>query len=132
MFTGLIADLGRVHQREDVDGGMRLVVATRLADELQAGDSIALSGVCLTAATVEDRRFSAEAMNETLARTSLLELAAGAMVNLELALRAGDRLGGHLVQGHVDAVGAVSSVATAGFARIVEVEATEELLRYVV
>ena len=132
MFTGLIADVGRVERREDAGGGVRLLIATRLADELSAGDSIAVSGVCLTAAGVEDGRFTAEAMNETLLRSSLAGLQVGSMVNLELALRAGDRLGGHLVQGHVDGVGTVSAVTADGFARVVTVEVPEGLLRYVV
>ena len=132
MFTGLIADLGRVERREDADGGVRLLIATRLADELSRGDSIAVSGVCLTAAAVDDGRFTAEAMNETLARSSLSGLQAGSIVNLELALRAGDRLGGHLVQGHVDAVGTVASVEPDGFARVLTVEVPGALLRYVV
>src|SRR5437588_5423016 len=121
MFTGLIADVGRVERREDADGGVRLLIATRIADELSSGDSIAVSGVCLTAAGVEDGRFTAEAMNETLLRSSLAGLQVGSMVNLELALRAGDRLGGHLVQGHVDGVGTVSAVTADGFARVVTV-----------
>jgi riboflavin synthase len=132
MFTGLIADVGRVERREDADGGVRLLVATRLAGELSPGDSISLSGVCLTAAEVEDGRFTAEAMNETLVRSSLAGLQVGSMVNLELAVRAGDRLGGHLVQGHVDGLGTVSSVAPDGFARVLTVEVPEVLLRYVV
>ena len=132
MFTGLIADLGRVERREDADGGARLLIATGLAPELRPGDSIAVSGVCLTAAAVDDGRFTAEAMNETLARSSLSGLQAGSIVNLELALRAGDRLGGHLVQGHVDAVGTVASVEPDGFARVLTVEVPGALLRYVV
>jgi riboflavin synthase len=132
MFTGLIADVGRVERREDADGGVRLLIATPIADELSAGDSISVSGVCLTAAGVEDGRFTAEAMNETLLRSSLAGLQVGSMVNLELALRAGDRLGGHLVQGHVDGVGTVSAVTADGFARVVTVEVPEALLRYVV
>jgi riboflavin synthase len=132
MFTGLIADVGRVERREAADGGVRLVVATRIADELSPGDSIAVSGVCLTAAGVEDGRFTAEAMNETLLRSSLAGLQIGSKVNLELALRTGDRLGGHFVQGHVDGVGSVASSIPDGFARVVAVEAPETLLRYVV
>ena len=132
MFTGLVADVGLLERHEDVEGGVRLTVATSLADELQRGDSIALSGVCLTATEVEDGRFAVEAMNETLARSSLAGMRSGAHVNLELALRAADRLGGHLVQGHVDGLGEVAAVADDGFARVVTIEPPEALLRYVV
>ena len=132
MFTGLVADLGRVTEIERSGEGARVRIETALADELQQGDSVAVNGVCLTAADVDGGSFSAEAMNETLARTSLAELDVGAGVNLELPLRAGDRLGGHIVQGHVDAVGRIAGLSEDGFARRVSVQAPEEVLRYVV
>lgn len=132
MFTGLIADVGRVTELERSGEGARVRIETALAGEVRDGDSIAVNGVCLTAADVTGRSFAAEAMNETLARTSLGELDVGAPVNLELPLRAGDRLGGHVVQGHVDGVGAVAAVAEDGFARRVRIEAGAEVLRYVV
>jgi riboflavin synthase len=132
MFTGLVADLGRVAGIDRSGDGARVRIETALADQLQAGDSVAVNGVCLTAAEVDGSSFSAEAMNETLARTSLTGLDTGTEVNLELPLRAGDRLGGHVVQGHVDGVGRVLSVGEDGFARRVVVQAPEEVLRYVV
>jgi len=132
VFTGLVADLGRVTEIERSGEGARVRIETALADELQQGDSVAVNGVCLTAADVDGGSFSAEAMNETLARTSLAELDVGAGVNLELPLRAGDRLGGHIVQGHVDAVGRIAGLSEDGFARRVSVQAPEEVLRYVV
>ena len=132
MFTGLVADLGRV-DAVDADGdGVTLSVRTRLAAEIAEGDSVAVNGVCLTATAVDDGSFQAEVMRETLRRSSLAEVAAGADVNLELALRASDRLGGHIVQGHVDGLGAVRAVEEDGFARVVTIEAPAELLRYVV
>jgi riboflavin synthase len=109
---------------------VRLTVATGL--ELREGDSVAVNGVCLTATALEGGTFRADVMHETLRRSSLERLAEGARVNLELPLRAADRLGGHFVQGHVDGVGSVRSVRAEGFARVVEIEAPPELLRYVV
>ena len=132
MFTGLVRDLGRVLEVDRSEDGARLRVQTDLAAELHEGDSVAVNGVCLTAASVDGGWFDAEAMNETLERTSLGEVTAGSRVNLELPLRVGDALGGHLVQGHVDDVGRVASIEADGFARRVRVEAPESLLRYVV
>ncbi len=132
MFTGLVADLGHVAGIERSGEGARVRIQTALADQLQAGDSVAVNGVCLTAADVDGGSFSAEAMNETLERTSLGELVTGAEVNLELPLRVGDRLGGHMVQGHVDGVGQVLDVSEDGFARRVAVQAPDDVLRYVV
>jgi riboflavin synthase len=132
VFTGLIADCGRVAASEGSSDGTRLTIETALSGELEPGDSIAVNGVCLTAVTVENGTFAAEVMNETLARTSLAEAGVGAEVNLELPLRASDRLGGHVVQGHVDALGTVAAVRDDGFARRIEIETPFELLRYVV
>jgi riboflavin synthase len=132
MFTGLVQDLGRVTHAVRSPDGVRLTVATALAPELGEGDSVAVNGVCLTATAVDSKGFAAEMMNETAARSSLAGVAPDAVVNLELPLRATDRLGGHVVQGHVDGVGTVSAVAADGFARRVEVEAPAEVLRYVV
>jgi riboflavin synthase len=109
-----------------------MTVSSALAGELAEGDSIAVGGVCLTATGVQNGTFSADVMNETLKRTALDGAAPGAAVNLELPLRASDRLGGHIVQGHVDALGTVRAAENDGFARRVEIEAPAELLRYVV
>ena len=132
MFTGLVADLGTVSDVVATPDGVRLQVATSLAAELSEGDSVAVNGVCLTAVSADAQAFTAEVMNETLRRSSLAEVAAGRRVNLELPLRAQDRLGGHVVQGHVDGVGAVRWVEDDGFARVVTIDAPPELLRYVV
>jgi riboflavin synthase len=132
IFTGLIQSLGTVKGEASSGDGARLTVSTTLVGELEEGDSIAVNGVCLTASEVDGDSFTAEVMNETLSRTSLQAAAPGASVNLELPLRASDRLGGHMVQGHVDAVGTVVSAAEDGFARRLEIEVPEELLRYVV
>jgi riboflavin synthase len=132
MFTGLVADLGTVRAVDATPDGVRMAVATRLAGELSEGDSVAVNGVCLTATAVADGTFAADVMHETLRRSSLAEVAEGSPVNLELPLRAADRLGGHVVQGHVDGVGAVRDVRDDGFARVVTIAAPPELLRYVV
>ena len=132
MFTGLVADLGRVREVERSGEGVVLTVETGLAGQLAPGDSVAVNGVCLTATELRGDAFRAEVMHETLRRSSLAEIAPGSAVNLELPLRAGDRLGGHVVQGHVDGLGTVASIKPEGFARLVEIEAPEELVRYIV
>ena len=132
MFTGLVETTARV-RRVDPDGdGVRLEVETPLAAELSQGDSIAVNGVCLTAVDPGADGFKADVMAETLRRSSLGPLAAGDSVNIELPLRAGDRLGGHVVQGHVDGTGTVERARDEGFARLVRIGADPSLLKYVV
>jgi len=132
MFTGLIADLGSVTGLERSEDGATLNVRTRLAGTLATGDSIAVNGVCLTATEVAAEGFAAEAMSETLQRSSLGRLHSGARVNLELPLRAEDRLGGHIVQGHVDATGTIGAIREDGFARVLRIETEPRLARYLV
>jgi len=128
MFTGLVAEKGTVRSRRDG----RLEIQTSLAGELAAGDSVAVNGVCLTAVDPDGSSFAADVMPETLRRSSLGPLHEGSEVNVELPLRAGDRLGGHMVQGHVDATGSVAAVRDEGLSRVVRIEADPALLRYVV
>jgi riboflavin synthase len=130
VFTGLVQDLGTVTAVDGSDDGVRLAVATTL--ELSEGDSVAVNGVCLTATAVGDGGFRADVMNETLRRSSLAGLEPGSRVNLELPLRAADRLGGHFVQGHVDGVGGVWDFRDEGFSRVVTIGVPAELMRYVV
>jgi riboflavin synthase len=132
MFTGLVQDRGRVEAVDQTAGGVRLRVGSALAGELNDGDSVAVDGVCLTATDVGADDFAADVMSETLERSTLASVATGRAVNLELPLRATDRLGGHVVQGHVDGVGEVVEVVEEGFARRVWIEPPPELLRYVV
>lgn len=132
MFTGLVQELGTVVAVEQTGDGVRLTVAAPLAAELKPGDSVAVNGVCLTAVDPTAERFAADVMHETLRRSSLAAAAPGARVNLELPLRAHDRLGGHVVQGHVDGLGEVAAVREDGFARVVRIAAAPDLLRYVV
>lgn len=132
MFTGLIEDVGRVEAIDRTSDGARLRITSNLTDELALGDSIAVNGCCLTATAVNEGGFEIEAMNQTLEVTALDSVNEGGRVNLELAMKAGDRLGGHIVQGHVDGVGTVVSVEDDGFARRVRVDLPTRLLRYVV
>jgi riboflavin synthase len=132
MFTGLVQQLGTVSSVEETGEGVRLAVTADLSGELSGGDSVAVNGVCLTATTIAGGKFSADVMHETLRRSSLGALTEGSRVNLELPLRATDRLGGHVVQGHVDGLGHVRAVTEDGFARTVEIEAPPDVLRYVV
>jgi riboflavin synthase len=126
VFTGLVQGTARVASLDA--GRLRLEASLDVAE----GDSVAVNGVCLTATAVGDGAFGADVMGETLRRSSLGALAPGDLVNVELPLRAGDRLGGHVVQGHVDGTGTVESVSDEGFARVARVAAPAELLRYVV
>jgi riboflavin synthase len=132
MFTGLVQDVGTVETLESGAAGARLRIATSLGPEISLGDSIAVDGACLTAIAADQQGFETEAMNQTLAVTALRRLAPGSRVNLELAMRAGERLGGHIVQGHVDGVAEVLSVADDGFARRLRVALPAELGRYVI
>jgi riboflavin synthase len=132
VFTGLVADLGQVADIERSGDGVRLTIGTGLVSEIGLGDSVAVNGVCLTAVSVADDGFTTEVMNETLTRSSLAAARPGLAVNLELALKATDRLGGHIMQGHVDGTGVVSAIVPDGFARRVTIDAPEDVLRYVV
>jgi riboflavin synthase len=130
LFTGLVADLGTVTAVDASDDGVRLTVETAL--QLGEGDSIAVNGVCLTATSLPDGAFTADVMHETMRRSSLGKLEAGSKVNLELPLRADDRLGGHFVQGHVDGLGTVWDVREEGFAQVLSIGAPPEIMRYVI
>jgi riboflavin synthase len=132
MFTGLIQDVGTVESLDTGAEGARLRIATSLASGIEPGDSVAVNGACLTATTVEADGFETEAMNQTLEVTSLGALEVGSRVNLELAMKASDRLGGHIVQGHVDGVGEVASIEEDGFAKRLRITLGPDLLRYAI
>jgi riboflavin synthase len=132
VFTGLIEDVGTVESLDGGKEGATLRISTRLGTEIERGDSVAVNGACLTVTAVTDCGFTTEAMNQTLNVTALGELGAGSRVNLELAMKAGDRLGGHIVQGHVDGMGEVIAVDDDGFARRVRVRLVGGLMRYVI
>jgi riboflavin synthase len=132
VFTGLIEDVGQVRSVERTEDGAGLRISTPLVSGLAEGDSIAVNGCCLTATAVDGDGFETEAMNQTLQVTALGRVEQGGRVNLELAMRADGRFGGHIVQGHVDGVGTVASVEDDGFARRARVTLPTQLLRYVV
>jgi riboflavin synthase len=140
MFTGLILETGEIASTERVAGQNRgsvtriTIKAGRIPSELKTGDSVAVSGICLTALDISEHQFSADLAEETLKRTSLQRLKAGSLVNLELPAKAQDRMGGHVVQGHVDGVGSIVSLQKIKYRddwRLV-VELPSELSRYVV
>jgi riboflavin synthase len=133
MFTGLIREVATVTAADGGADGVRLTIeAPETSRDALVGDSIAISGVCLTVVAVDDALLSFDAVPETLERSSLGGLAPGARVNVEPALRAGEPLGGHYVQGHVDGVGAVRSIDPEGDGKRIWFDAPPELLRYVV
>jgi riboflavin synthase alpha subunit len=135
VFTGIVRERGRIRERAGGAEGLRLVVeAGGTARDAAVGDSVSIAGVCLTAVAVEPETGSIafDAVPETVARTSLARLAVGDEVNVEPALRAGEPLGGHFVQGHVDAVGTVRAVEREGDGARVWIEAPESVLRYCV
>jgi riboflavin synthase len=133
VFTGIIRERGRVTAVERGEAAIRLrLEAPQTAAQVAIGDSVAVNGVCLTAVAVEDGTLAFDAVPETLRRSSLGRLETGAEVNVEPALRVGEALGGHYVQGHVDGVGHVRSVETEGDDVVVRVDAAPELLRYLV
>ncbi|GLQ96947.1 riboflavin synthase [Dyella mobilis] len=133
MFTGIVQSVGRIARLESRGGDVRLHVDTAGLDlsDVQLGDSIAVSGVCLTAVTLEARGFAADVSNETLSLTTLGKHKAGDPVNLEKALRLADRLGGHLVSGHVDGVGKVVSITPDGRSQRWTFEVPPQLARYI-
>jgi len=133
VFTGIVRERGRVVVAEPDGDGLRLrIEAAGTAAEAKPGDSIAVAGCCLTATAVEDGSLEFDAVPETISRTNLGRLAAGAEVNLEPALRAGEPLGGHFVQGHVDGLARVRSLEQDGEGACLRLELAPELLRYCV
>ena len=133
MFTGIIETIGIVEGVEPGDDLTRLVVeAESIAEGLEPGDSVAVNGGCLTVTSIRDGRLSFEAVRETMERTSLGDLKVGARVNLERAVRAGDRLDGHIVQGHVDGVGTVRQVVREGNDVRLQIDCDPELADCVV
>jgi riboflavin synthase len=133
MFTGIVQELATVSAVDHGDDGSILrIAAGPVAEGLRLGDSVSVDGVCLTAIDLTPGAVAFEAMHETLERSTLGRVRAGDRVNLEGALRAGEPLGGHVVQGHVDGVGTIASERAEGFSRVLEVVPDGHLLRYVV
>ncbi|MEJ6019651.1 riboflavin synthase [Corynebacterium sp. H113] len=133
MFTGIVEEKGKVAVIEDQGDAIRLTLdCATVLDGVGLGDSIAVNGVCLTVAEFDDTSFTADVMQESLDRTSLGQLTVGSPVNLERAMPANGRLGGHIVQGHVDGTGAIVSRTPGEHWEVVRISLPEELDRYVV
>jgi riboflavin synthase len=133
VFTGLVEEVGRLVAADGDELGARLDIAAGVVREgLAIGDSVAVDGVCLTVVALSDAGFAVECVAETLRRTALGDRRPGDALNLERALRADARLGGHIVQGHVDGTGVVADVTPEGDGTLVRVDAPPELMRYVV
>jgi riboflavin synthase len=132
VFTGLVEEVGRVSRLEEGEMLRLSIAAGRAAEDTREGDSVSVNGVCLTVGETDERTLTFYAMPETLRRTALGDLAEGSAVNLERAMAAGSRFGGHIVQGHVDGVGEVLGVRPEGEAEIWEFTAPASVLRYAV
>ncbi len=133
MFTGLIEEIGTVQSIQKTTNSARLVIsAARILEDVSIGDSINTNGVCLTAAETAESHFCADVMAETLRSTALGSLKAGDRVNLERALRLGDRLGGHMVSGHIDGTGIIQSKKTEAHAVRLSIQTPEDVFRYMI
>jgi len=133
MFTGIVEEMGVIKRLEKSGAGTTLtILASTVMDDLEAGASVSVNGACLTVVSVGEREFAVEVSRETLAVTTLGQLAAGTPVNLERAMRVHDRIGGHLVAGHVDGVGSIRNRTPEGNAIVLTIEAPREVLRYCV
>lgn len=133
MFTGLVAEVGHIESIAKLETGVRMRVAAALADgKLEIGESIAVDGCCLTVIAQSPGFFDLDVSHESLARTNLGEKTPGSPVNLERAMRLGDRLGGHWVQGHVDAVGKLAGVRAVGESHEIRIAVPADLRKYVV
>lgn len=133
IFTGIIEELGTINQIERGSNSSKINVKANLVLEgTKIGDSIAINGVCLTVTTFSSNHFTADVMAETLAKTNLNKLSNGHRVNLERAVRLGDRMGGHLVQGHIDGVGTIVEQNKMDIATLFRIKADEDVLAYVV
>ncbi len=133
MFTGLIEEKGKVIRAQPSGGGLRLTVEARVVSEGTAiGDSIAVNGVCLTAVSIKGAQIEFDVVHETVDRSTLGELKPGQSVNLERALRAGARMGGHMVLGHVDGIGVIREIRRSGAETVFRFEATPDVMRFVV
>ncbi len=133
MFTGLVEEMGTVRERTPSAAGARMVIACDVVrDGLAIGDSVSVNGACLTVVHMDEDAFAVDCVEETLRRTSVGDRQAGDRVNLERAMRVGDRLGGHIVQGHVDGTGTIRSITPEGDGVLMSISAPDEVLRYVV
>jgi len=128
MFTGLIEEIGKISAKRGINGGVSLKIsASQILSDLKVDDSVAVNGVCLTATKIDSDGFWADAVAETLTKTTINHLSEGSSVNLERALKLSDRLGGHIVQGHCNGVGEITKVTKRGENYYVEIEIPKEL-----
>ena len=133
MFTGLIEEKGKITQASPGAGGLRLTVdAPVVSGDIKLGDSVAVNGVCLTAVEIAPPKLTFDVVRETVERSTLKNLRSGNSVNLERPLRAGDRLGGHMVLGHVDGIGIVREIRKSGGETVFRIEASPEIMQYIV
>jgi riboflavin synthase len=133
MFTGIIEETGRIRQISRGSKSVKLTVeASLVLEETKVGDSISTNGICLTVIEMENSSFTVDVMAETLRRSSLNNMTTGSRVNLERALRLSDRLGGHLLSGHVDGLGVIREITMEDIARVIRIDTTPELLKYIV
>ncbi len=133
MFTGIIEEIGHVQRINQQSRSAQIQIkASKVLGDVAVGDSIAVNGVCLTVVSFDNQHFTADVMPETINKTTLQELKPGSPVNLERALQVGGRLGGHIVQGHVDAVGTIVQKQVLEIAIIYRIKTTPELLQFVV
>ena len=128
MFTGIIEETGTLIK---IGGGNITIECRKILEDMKIGDSISTNGICLTVTKFDNKSFSADVMPETIRRTSLENLKSGDVINLERALRLCDRLGGHIISGHIDGVGTIKSMKPEGNAIIVTIKTEKDLLRYI-
>jgi riboflavin synthase len=133
MFTGLIEEIGKLIAAENIQGGKRLKIsAEKIFGDLKIDDSVSVNGVCLTVTGLDGKIFLCDAVGETIAKTTLKEIRPESKLNLERAVRLNDRLGGHLVQGHVNGIGVISKLTRLGENYSIEIEAPAEITKYIV
>ena len=133
MFTGIVEELGIVNViKKGVKSAQLSISAKKIFSDLKLGDSVATNGVCLTVTSINQNTFTADVMNETLVKSSLSELKAGSVVNLERAMHVNDRFGGHIVSGHIDGLGKIISITKDDIAFWYKIKTTSEIMRYII
>lgn len=133
MFTGLVEEIGTVSSiKKGTDSSQIIINATKVIEDIHIGDSISTNGVCLTVIDFNKQSFTVDIMSETLRASSLKTLLNGDKVNLERALKLGDRLGGHMVSGHIDGIGEIINLKSQDNAKVITISTSSELLRYII
>lgn len=135
MFTGIIEDIGHIESIEAInnDAGLLLTIASeKIVSDVNLGDSISVNGICLTVTNYTDTNFQVEVMPETIAKTSLEGIANNSRVNLERAMKANARFGGHIVSGHIDGIGKITAIEADGIANWYTIQTSKDLMRYII